>query len=150
MKNDSEEFIKNNNRQYIPLGGCFPFYLPVFLHFFILGTKHHVIFSGSADGRIFLKCCQWTMMNRLLPVDYMSNYRVDCMHPGLTYGIRRTKRYHVHGNRQEPNEPKICFFICRWETNFVIFFVFSSVKLFSNCINIIMQNFWIIFWKIIF
>jgi len=34
MKNDSKEFMKNNNRQYLPLRGCFPFYLPMFLHFF--------------------------------------------------------------------------------------------------------------------
>jgi len=149
MKNDSKKFMKNN-RYYLPLGGCFPFYLPVFLHFFTLGTKHHVIFSGSADGRIFLKCCQWTMMNRLLPVDYMSNYRVDCMHPVITYGIRRTERYHVHGNQQEPNETKDLLFHLQMRDKFCNFFVFPSVKLFSNCINITMQNFWTIFKKILF
>lgn len=84
--------------------GCFLFYLSVFRHFFHSWDETSRYSSGNADGRIFLKCCQCTMMNRLLPVDYMSNYRVDCMHPVITYGIGRTKRYYIHGNRKEPND----------------------------------------------
>lgn len=102
--------------------------------------------SGNANGRIFLKCCQCTMMNRLLPVDYMSNYRVDCTHLVITYGIRRTELYHAHKNRKEPNKATKMYLslICKWETNFLSS-VLEVTILFSRCINIIVKTFQTIF-----
>lgn len=130
-----------------PPMGYFPFYLPVSRHFFHSRDETSCYSRENADGRIFLKCCQCTMMNRLLAVDYMSNYRVDCMHPVITYRIRRTERYGVHRNRKKPNEAtKIyiyIFFSFVNERQIFLSIVWVSgckILLFTNIIRRILNN----------